>query len=124
MAQPSAKLKQLANTLLMLDIKAKDLKEQQEATKAKFIKQCMEEGLFNKDTKAIGDVKTNFTPNRYFDLETALELVDETAIEESTVTVVDPGLLKQHMTPIQLEKAMKTYDIPLKVAVKPLELDQ
>ena len=78
----------------------------------------------NKDTKAIGDVKTNFTPNRYFDLETALELVDEEAIEESTVTVVDPGLLKQHMTPIQLEKAMKTYDIPLKVAVKPLELDQ
>lgn len=124
MAQPSAKLKQLANTLLQLDIKAKELKEQQEATKLKFIRQCMEEGFFNKDTKAIGNVKTNFTPNRYFDLDTALSLVDEQAVKESTVEVIDPGLLKQHMTPIQLEKAMLEYEIPLKVAVKPNETDK
>lgn len=124
MTQASRELQNLAHRALKLDQLKKEITEQAEAAKAAFIKKAREEDLFDQSTKAIGDVRTVFTPNRYFDLETALSLVDEEDIEESKVTIVDPRLLKQHMTPIQLEKAMKTYDVPLKVTLKVNDMDE
>lgn len=118
MTQASRELQNLAHRALKLDQLKKEITEQAEAAKAAFIKKAREEDLFDQSTKAIGDVRTVFTPNRYFDLETAISLVDEEAIKESTVEIVDTKLLKQHMTPIQVEKAMKEYEIPLKVTLK------
>lgn len=118
MAQPSKALEALALRALKLDQLAKDVKQQAEAAKSAFIKKLMEEDLFDKSTKAVGDVQTVFSANRYFDLDTALALVDEEAIKESTVEVVDAKLLQDHMSKIQIEKCMKSYEIPLKLALK------
>jgi hypothetical protein len=118
MAQASRELEALAHRTLKLDQLKKEITEQYEAAKAAFIKKLKEEDLFDQSTKAIGDVRTVFTPNRYFDLDTALALVDEEAVKESTVEVVDAKLLKQHMTPIEVEKCMVPYDVPLKVTLK------
>jgi hypothetical protein len=117
-AHPSKALEALALRALKLDQLAKDVKEQADAAKAAFIAKLQEEDLFDKSTKAIGDVQTVFSPNRYFDMDTALALVDEEAVKESTVEVVDAKLLKQHMTPIEVEKCMKDYAVPLKLALK------
>jgi hypothetical protein len=116
--QPSKKLEMLALRALKMDQLAKETAEQAKAAKAEFMKQCIDEDLFDKSTKAIGDVQTVFSDNRYFDLDTALSLVDEEAIKESTVEVVDTKLLKDHMTKIQIDKCMKAYEIPLKIALK------
>lgn len=118
MTQASRELQNLAFRALKLDQLLKDIAEQAAAAKAAFIKKAREEDLFDQSTKAIGDVRTVFTPNRYFDLDTALALVDEVAIKESTVEVVDAKLLKQHMTPIEVEKCMKEFEVPLKVTLK------
>ena len=121
MAKPSKKLEQLALQALRLKMKADEITAQAKEANAAFIKQLIAEDLFDQSTKAIGDVRTVFSPNRYFDLDTALSLVDEEAIKESTVEVVDAKLLKQHMTPIQVEKSMKDYDQPLKLGLRPNE---
>lgn len=118
MTTPSKSLQDLAFRALKLDQLKKEITEQAEAAKAAFIKQAKLEDLFDASTKAIGDVQTVFSPNRYFDLETAVTLVDEESLKESTVEVVDAKLLKKHMTPIQVEKCMMDYDVPLKVTLK------
>ena len=123
MTQASRELQNLAFRALKLDQLLKDIAEQAAAAKAAFIKKAREEDLFDQSTKAIGDVRTVFSPNRYFDQETALSLVSEEAIKESTVEVVDTKLLKQHMTPIEVEKCMKDYEVPLKVTLKVNDLD-
>ena len=123
MSQASRELEALAHRALKLDQLKKEITEQAEAAKAAFIKQAMKEDLFDQSTKAIGDVRTIFTANRYFDQDTALALVSEEAIKESTVEVVDTKLLKQHMTPIEVEKCMVPYEIPLKVTLKVNDLD-
>lgn len=118
MAQASRELEALAHRTLKLDQLKKEITEQYEAAKAAFIKKLKEEDLFDQSTKAIGDVRTVFTPNRYFDLDTALALADEEAIKESTVEIVDSKLLKDHLSKIEIEKCMKTYEVPLKVTLK------
>ena len=122
--QASRELQNLAHRALKLDQLKKEITEQAEAAKAAFIKKAREEDLFDTSTKAIGDVRTVFTPNRYFDQETALSLVSEEAIKESTVEVVDTKLLKQHMTPIEVEKCMMPYDVPLKITFKVNDVDE
>lgn len=123
MAQASRELEALAHRALKLDQLKKEVTEQAEAAKAAFIKKAREEDLFDTSTKAIGDVRTVFTPNRYFDLETAVSLVSEEDLKESTVEVVDAKLLKQHMTPIEVEKCMREFEVPLKVTFKVNDMD-
>jgi hypothetical protein len=118
-----AELEKLAKIALRAQVKADAAKAELEKAKAELIGALMDAGMFNKDTKAIGDVKTNITPNRYFDVDTALTLVTEKDIQESTVEVIDNALLKKHMTPIQLEQAMRDYEIPFKLGLKPLVQD-
>lgn len=108
--KPSKKLEELALIALKLDIKKKEIEAQYKEAQLNFIEQAKAEGMLNPDTLAVGPVKTNITPNRFFDLDTAVTLVTKKDVLESTVKVVDPKLLKQHMTPIQLEQAMKYYE--------------
>jgi hypothetical protein len=123
MAHPTRKqveqLEKLAKIALRAEIKAKAAAAELSKAKNELIGALMDAGMFNKDTKAVGDVLTVITPNRYFDIDTAMTLVTPEDILESTVEVVDAKLLKQHMTPIQLEKAMKDYDVPFKLGLKP-----
>ena len=116
-------LEKLAQIALRAQIKADAAAAELKKAKGEFMLGLMDAGMFNKDTKAIGNVQTNITPNRYFDVDTALTLVTEQDILESTVEVVDAKLLQQHMTPIQKEKAMKDYEVPFKLGLKPLVLD-
>lgn len=116
-------LEKLASIALRAQIKHDAAKAELEKAKKELMLGLMDAGMFNKDTKAIGNVQTNITPNRYFDVDTALTLVTPEDIEESTVEVIDNALLKKHMTPIQLEKAMKDYEVPFKLGLKPLVLD-
>lgn len=115
MSKPSAKLEALALKALRAEIAAKKAQEEYKEAQLDFMVQAEQEGMLNPDTKAIGAVRTKITPNRYFDVDTAIELVSEQDVLESTVEVVDAKLLKQHMTPIQLEQAMKTYANPWKI---------
>lgn len=117
-------LEKLAKIALRAKIKFDAAKAEAEKTKLEFIGMLMDLGMFSKDTKAVGDVQTKFTPNRYFDVDTALTLVTPEDIEESTIEVVDAALLKQHMTPIQVERAMKSYEVPLKLELKPNVKDE
>ena len=117
-------LEKLATIALRAKIKFDAAKAEAEKTKLEFIGELMDLGMFNKDTKAVGDVQTKLTPNRYFDVDTALTLVTEEDVKESTVEVVDATLLKQHMTPIQVEQAMKDYEVPFKVELKPNVRDE
>lgn len=119
--KPSPKLEALALRALQLKIKLDKLTLDAKAAQQEFVKQCIAEDMFNPDTKAIGPVRTNFTPNRYFDLDTAIDVVSKTHpeyVEESKVTIVDPKLLQEHMTPIEKEAAMKFYEVPYKVGLK------
>lgn len=118
-----AELEKLAHIALRAQIKFDAAKAELDKSKAELIGGLMDAGMFNKSTKAIGDVQTNITPNRFFDVDTALTLVTPEDIEESTVEVVDAKLLKQHMTPIQVEKAMKSYEVPFKLGLRPNVLD-
>lgn len=117
-------LEKLAEIALRAQVKADAANAELTKAKSELIGALMDAGKFNKDTKAIGNVKLNITPNRYFDVEEALTLVTPEDIEASTVEVVDAKLLKQHMTPIQVEKAMKSYDVPFKLGLKPNVLDE
>lgn len=116
-------LEKLAQIALRAQIKSEAAAAELSKAKKELMLGLMDAGMFNKDTKAIGNVQTNITPNRYFDVDVALTLVTPEDIEESTVEVVDAKLLKQHMTPIQVEKAMKDYEVPFKLGLKPLVLD-
>lgn len=118
MTKPSKKLEQLALIALQAKMKADDAKEAAEQAKFAFLQQLIAEDLFNPDTKAVGVVRTSISPNRYFDLDTALTLVPAEVVEECKVTVVDPKLLQENMTPKQKEAAMKSYEIPYKIGMK------
>ena len=117
-------LEKTAQIALRAQIKADAANAELAKAKSELIGELMDLGLFNKDTKAVGMVQTNITPNRYFDVDTAVVLAGEEAVKESTVEVVDAKLLKQHMTPIQVEQAMKSYDVPFKLGLKPNVLDE
>jgi hypothetical protein len=119
-----AQLEKLAEIALRAQIKAKAADAELKKAKAELVGGLMDAGMFNKDTRALGMVKLNLTPNRYFDVDFAITLVTEEDVKESTVEVVDAELLKQHMTPIQKERAMKDYPIAFKVALEPNILDE
>lgn len=114
-----AQLEKLAMIALRAKIKLEAATAAFKVAQSDLIVGLMDADMFNPNTKALGDVKLTLSPNRYFDVDEALTLVTEKDILESTVEVIDNTLLKQHMTPIQLEKAMKSYDVPYKVALKP-----
>lgn len=116
--QPSKKLEQLALIALKAEMKSKEAAAAYKEAQLAFIEQAEAEGMLNPDTKAIGPVQTIITPNRFFDVDYAITLVSEADVLESTVEVVDAKLLKQHMTPIQTEQAMKFYPNPYKVGFK------
>ena len=121
LAQASKSLEALALRALKLKQLKDDITEQYNAAIAAFIAKAQEEDLFDRSTKAIGDVQTVFSPNRYFDLDTAIAVAggpESEAVKESTVEVIDAKLLKDHMSKIQIEKCMKDYAVPLKVALK------
>lgn len=118
MTEASQSLKNLAARALKLKQLQDEITEQYKAAIAAFIAQAKAEDLFDQSTKAIGDVKTVFSPNRYFDLDTAIAIAGDEAVKESTVEVVDAKLLKDHMSKIQIEKCMRDYEVPLKVSLK------
>lgn len=119
-----AELEKLAHIALRAQIKADAANAELKKAKSELIGGLMDANMFNSDTKALGDTKLNITPNRYFDVDEALTLVTPEDIEESTVEVVDAKLLKQHMTPIQVEKAMKSYEVPFKLGIAPNVRDE
>lgn len=113
--EASQKLELLAIAALKAKIKAEKAAEDYKAAQKAVMLQLIEEDMFNPDTKGIGPVKLNITPNRYFDLDTAITLVSEEVVEECKVTIVDPKLLQENLTPKQKEAAMKSYEVPYKL---------
>jgi len=114
----STELEMLAIKALRAEIAAKKAIAEFEEAKLNFVEQAEKEQVLNPDTKAIGPVKLAITENRFFDVDTAITLVDEEVVEQSKETVVNTTLLKQHMTPIQVEAAMKFHPKKYKVGFK------
>jgi hypothetical protein len=118
MTQPSAKLIKLGTIALKAKLAADAAQEVADSAKLAFMQQLIAEDMFNPDTKAIGPVKTGISPNRYFDVDTAISLLKPEVVESCKVLAVDPALLKENMTPKQKEAAMKSYDVPYKLGLK------
>jgi len=118
MTTPSAKLTKLATIALKAKLAADDALAVAEAAKLAFMQQLIAEDMFSPDTKAIGPVRLSISPNRYFDLDTAITLLKPEVVEECKVEVVDAKLLKENMTPKQVEASMKSYEIPYKLGMK------
>jgi hypothetical protein len=121
MSTPSKKLEQLALNALKAKQQADKAAEIAEEAKFALLQQLIAEDMFNPDTKAVGHVRTSISPNRYFDLDTAITIVTPEVVEECKVEVVDPKLLKDNMTKRQIEAAMKSYEIPYKIGLKVAE---
>lgn len=116
--EASKKLELLVITALRAKVKADAAALAYKEAQKAVMSQLIEEDMFNPDTKAIGPVRLAITPNRYFDLDTAITLVSEDVVEECKVTVIDAKLLQENMTPKQKELAMKDHEVPLKLGFK------
>lgn len=114
-------LEQLALVALALKIKADKAKTDYETAKSNFIEALRAKDMFNENTHAIGHVKTDFTPNRWFDADAAFASLPKKAQKECLVEVPDAKLIQAHLTPIQREKFMKDRDVPFKVSLSVLE---
>lgn len=58
------------------------------------------------DSYQAGDIAVVVQANRKFDPDKAVALLPQETIEGCTRTTVDPALLKQHLTPAQLDDCM------------------
>lgn len=114
-------LEQLALVALATKMKADKAKSEADAAKANFIAALRERGMFNQNTHAVGHVKTNLTPNRYFDAEAAFASLSEEDQKECLVEAPDAKLVQEHLTPKQRESFMKDYDVPFKLGLAVLE---
>lgn len=110
----------LAWAALKADLEQKEAKKKADELKKKFIQALEEQDLYHSDTKAVGNVRTKITANRFFNLESAEEMVDEDTLEKCKVTVTDAKLLKNHLNKNQIEEAMESYDNPFKLQLEVL----
>lgn len=110
-------LENLAQAALAADIKAKEAKDYADEAKAIFVEALIAEGKFNANTKAVGDVRTKVTPNRFFDAEAAFESLDKKTQKAVLVTKPDPKLIQANITPVQKEQFMKDYAVPFKLGL-------
>lgn len=110
-----SKLDELADKALGLKIQLDEITELYKEATADFIEQAKAEGKYDTSLKVAGNARIKLQQNRFFDLTEAEKLVTKKMIAESTVKVVDAKLLKQKMTPEQvnpddearLEKALE-----------------
>lgn len=115
-----SKLDELADLALEAQIAVEIAKEAFEQAKQDFIAEAKKQGRFDPSLKAAGNAKVNISPNRYFDAAEAEKFVTKKVLKECEVTKVDPKLLKQNLTPIQVEQAMKNHNDPFKLGFKVL----
>lgn len=115
-----SKLDELADLALEAQIAVEIAKEAFEQAKQDFIAEAKKQGRFDPSLKAAGNAKVNISPNRYFDASEAEKFVSKKVLKECQVTKVDPKLLKNHLTPIQVEQAMKNHSEPYKLGFKVL----
>lgn len=116
--KPSPKLQAATLKALKLKLKLDELTAQFKEAQLEVIKLLIAEDAFNPDTKAVGPVRLLISPNRFFDLDTAVTIVSKEHpeyVEESKVEVIDPKKLKDHMSKIQIEEAMKDHPVPFKL---------
>lgn len=78
-------------------------------------------GKLNPDMKALGHTRLKIQPNRAFNLEKAKAQVTKKLLAQCTVPTLDVKLLKQHMTPVQVEASMVSHARPFKVGLSVLE---
>lgn len=114
------KLEKLAMQALRADMNHKEAKRIADEAKEQFIKALEAADMWNTDTKAVGNVRTNIQNNRFFDVDTAVRLVDDEYVEKAKVTKVDPKILKSMMSDNDIEAAMKPYKNPYKLSLEVL----
>ena len=114
-------LDELADKLLEAQLALDEAKERFEEAKADFIEEAKRAGKYDSSLKAAGNARIKLTPNRFFDVKEAEKFLTKKTLKECTVPTLDPKLVKAHLTPIQLEEAMRTYSNPFKLSVSVLE---
>lgn len=115
------KLEKLAERALDAQMVAQEAAEQAADAKAAFEAELEKEHKLNPDFRAIGHVRVRIVPNRFFDLETAKAMLTKKDLKDCTVPTVDPKLVKNHLTPIQLEEAMKDHAKKFKLGLSVLD---
>lgn len=111
----------LANEMLEAQIALEEAKERFEEAKEAFIAEATKQGKWNTSLKAAGNARLKISRNRRFDTKIAEGLVTKKVIKECTVPTLDAKLLKNHLTPIQLEECMVDYTQPFKMSVSVLD---
>lgn len=115
------KLEQLAERALDAQLVAQEAKEQADDAKAAFEAELEKEHKLNPDFKAVGHVRVKIVPNRFFDLETAKAMLTKKDLKDCTVPTVDPKLVKQRLTPLQTEEAMRDHAKAFKIGLSVLD---
>lgn len=116
-----SKLEKLAERALEAQIVAQEAAEQAADAKAAFEAELEKEHKLNPDFKAVGHVRVKIVPNRYLDLEAAKAFLTKKDLKECTVPTVDPKLVKQRLTPLQTEEAMRDHAKAFKIGLSLLD---
>ena len=111
-------LEQLAKHAYVADQKAEEAKKIADEAKTQFINALKEANKYNQNTRVVGNIRTKLTQNRYFDVDKATQFLTKEQIKECTVLKLDNNLVKQHLTPPQLEESMESYDNPYKLTLE------
>lgn len=114
------KLEKLAMQALRADMNHKEAKRIADEAKEQFIKALEAADMWNTDTKAVGNVRTNIQNNRFFDVTTAEKLAGDEAVEKAQVTATDAKILKSMMSDNDIEAAMKPHKNPYKLSLEVL----
>lgn len=115
------KLEKLATRALEAQLVAQEAKEQADDAKAAFEAELEAEHKLNPDFRAVGHVRVKISANRAFDIDKGAAFLSKKDIKECTVPKLDAALVKNHLTPLQLEQAMVTHARAWKVGISVLE---
>lgn len=114
------KLEKLAMIALKADLEKKEAERRAEEAKNNLIKAMEAAGKYNPDTTALGNVRTKIQENRFFDVDTAVQLVGEETAKKAEVTQIDAKILKAFMTQNDIEASMKSHKKPYKLSLEVL----
>lgn len=119
---PSMKtLAELADAALEAKIVADEAKEQYEDRMSALEEALERAHRLNPDTKAFGHTRIKITPNNYFDVSAAAELLDQETLNSTMEWVMNNKKVKENLTPKQLETCMKPYARAFKIGIAVLD---
>jgi hypothetical protein len=112
-----AELEELAEKALEAQQAAKDAALEYKSAEDAFRKALEAAGKLDKDTKAVGIVRTVIYPTKRFDEETARGILTKKLAKECEKTVLDSAKVKANVSPAVYESMQVTTGMTLKISL-------